>query len=124
MAEFDLTAEITAVLKDYTGNVMDKVDEAVEYCSKGMRKEISTTSPQRTKIYSKGWRNKITTISRGNKTALVYNETNYQLTHLLEKPHKKRGGQGLTTPKPHISPAEKRWTEEFERRCEEACKAE
>ena len=122
MAEFDITAEIIAVLKNYTGDVMDKVDEAVEDCGKGMQKEIKANSPKRTGEYAKGWRCKVTTVSRGNKSARAYNKTDYQLTHLLERPHKKRGGRGLTKPKPHIAPAEKKWTEEFERRCEEACK--
>lgn len=123
MAEFDLTAEITAVLREYTGEVMDKVDKAVEDCGKGMRKEISRTSPSRTGSYKKGWRNKVINAGRGNKTSRAYNETDYQLTHLLERPHKKRGNNGLTTPIPHIAPAEKKWKKEFERRCEEACKS-
>lgn len=40
MADFDLTAEITAVLKEYTGDVMDKVSAAVEDCGKSMTKDI------------------------------------------------------------------------------------
>lgn len=124
MAGFDLTAEITAVLKDYTGGVMDKVDEAVEYCGKGMRKEISTTSPKRTKVYSKGWRCQISTNGRGSKSALVENKAKGQLTHLLERRHKKRGNKGYKEAQPHIGPAAEKWGGEFERKCEEACKAE
>lgn len=123
MAEFDLTAQITAVLKDYTGDVMDKVDKAVTDCGKAMRKEIEGTSPKRTGDYSKGWRCEFSQSGRGNKKALVKNATNWQLTHLLEKPHKKRGNNGMTKPIPHIAPAEEKWTNEFERRCEEACKS-
>ena len=48
MAEYDITAQITAVLNQYTGEVMDEVDKAVEYCGKGMLKEIKATSPKRT----------------------------------------------------------------------------
>lgn len=131
MAEFDLTAEITAVLRAYTGDVMDKVDRAVEDCGKGMRKEISRTSPNLTGDYKRGWRCKISDNGRGNKSARVYNKTEYQLTHLLEKGHRKRGakgtkgtGKGHVRAYVHIEPAEDKWNEEFERRCEEACKAE
>lgn len=122
MAGFDLTAEITAVLRDYTGGVMDKVDEAVETCGKGMRKEISRASPKRTKDYSKGWRCQISNNGRGNKAARVHNKTDYQLTHLLERRHKKRGNKGYKEAQPHIGPAAKKWNEKFEQQCEEACK--
>lgn len=124
MAEFDLTAEITAVLKDYTGDVMDKIDEAVETCGKGMRKEIQTTSPKRTKAYSKGWRCEISKNGRGSKSALVKNAKKYQLTHLLERRHRKRGGKGYKEAQPHIGPAAEKWGGKFEEMCEEACKAE
>lgn len=123
MAEFDLTAEITAMLKEYTGDVMDKVDKAVTDCGKGLCKEIKSTSPKLTGDYSKGWRCEFSQSGRGMKNALVKNATDWQLTHLLEKPHKKRGHNGMTKPIPHIGPAAEKWTEEFERRCEEACKA-
>lgn len=124
MAEFDLTAEITAVLKEYTGGVMDEVDNAVEICGKGMRKEITANSPKRTGKYAKGWRCEISQNGRGNKSALIKNKTNYQLTHLLEKGHKKRGGKGRVKAYVHIAPAAEKWTEKFEQMCEEACKAE
>ena len=121
MAGFDLTAEITAVLKEYTGAVMDGIDKAVETCGKGMRKEIERASPTRTGKYAKGWRCKITDSGRGNKSARVHNKTDYQLTHLLEKGHKKRGGKGRVKAYVHIAPAAKKWTEKFEQLCEEEC---
>ena len=124
MAEFDLTAEITAVLKDYTGGVMDEIDAAVEICGKGMRKEISTTSPKRTGDYKKGWRCEISTNGRGNTSALVRNKTDYQLTHLLERRHRKRDGKEYKEAHPHIGPAAEKWNRKFEQMCEEACKAE
>ena len=124
MAGLDLTAEITAVLKEYTGAVMDGIDKAVETCGKGMRKEIERASPTRTGKYAKGWRCKITDSGRRNKSARVHNKTDYQLTHLLEKGHKKRGGKGRVKAYVHIAPAAKKWTEKFEQLCEEACKAE
>ena len=99
MADFDLTAEITAVLKEYTGDVMDKVSAAVEDCGKSMTKDIRQASPKRTGAYKKGWRCEIKRNERGNTTATAKNATNYQLTHLLEYPHKKRGHKGIVQPK-------------------------
>lgn len=122
MAEFDITAEITTVLKEYTGEVMDKVDQAVKTCGEGMRREIMVDSPERTGKYALGWRSKITSYARGNKSAKVFNETKYQLTHLLERRHRKRGNKGYKEPHPHIGPAEEKWNAKFEQLCEEACK--
>ena len=123
MAEYDITAQITSVLSQYTGEVMDKVDKAVEYCGKGLRTEIAVRSPTRTGRYRGTWCCSIRHEGRGEKQSVVYNKENYQLTHLLENPHKKRGGKGLVDPQPHIGPAEENWTKKFEQMCEEACKA-
>lgn len=122
MAGFDLTAEIGKVLGEYTTTVQIAVDNAVEECGKGMRKEISANSPTRTGAYKKGWRCEISQNGRGNKQAIVKNKTNYQLTHLLEKGHKKRGGKGRVKAYVHIAPAAEKWKGKFEQRCEEACK--
>lgn len=124
MAEFDLTAELGKVLGEYTTAVQVAVDNAVEECGKGMQKEIKANSPKRTGAYKKGWRCEISENGRGSKQAVIKNKTNYQLTHLLEKGHKKRGGKGRVKAYVHIAPAAEKWTEEFEQRCKEACKAE
>lgn len=124
MAGFDLTAEIDNVLKEYTTAVQVAVDQAVEECGEGMQKEIKTNSPKRTGAYKKGWRCEISENGRGSKQAVIKNKTNYQLTHLLEKGHKKRGGKGRVKAYVHIAPAAEKWTEEFEQRCKEACKGE
>lgn len=124
MAEFDITAEIVAVLKQYTGETMDKVDRAVHTCTDGMKKDIAADSPKRKGDYSKGWRTRYKTVGRGNTSGEAYNKTNYQLTHLLERRHRKRGHKGYKDPHPHIGPAEKKWTAKFEQQCEEACKGQ
>lgn len=124
MAEFDLTAEIRKVLEEYTTTVQVAVDQAVEECGKGMQKEIKANSPKRTGDYKKGWRCEISENGRGSKQALIKNKTDYQLTHLLEKGHKKRGGKGRVKAYVHIAPAAEKWTKKFEQRCKEACKGE
>lgn len=122
MAEFDLTAELGKVLGEYTTAVQVAVDNAVEECGKGMQKEIKANSPKRTGAYTKGWRCEISENGRGSKQAIIKNKTNYQLTHLLEKGHKKRGGKGRVKAYVHIAPAAEKWTGKFEQMCKEACK--
>lgn len=124
MAEFDLSVEIEKILKDYTTGVQVAVENAVEECGKGMQKEIKANSPKRTGDYKKGWRCEISENGRGSKQAVIKNKTKYQLTHLLEKGHKKRGGKGRVKAYVHIAPAAEKWTGKFEQRCKEACKAE
>ena len=124
MAEFDFAAEIRKVLKEYTTAAQVDINKAVEECGKGMQKEIKANSPNRTSAYKMGWRCEITEYAEGDKRAVIKNKTNYQLTHLLEKGHKKRGGKGRVRAYVHIAPAAEKWTEEFEQRCKEACKAE
>lgn len=71
--------------------------------------ELKTTSPVGNRgRYIKGWRHK-----KVGKRRVVYNKTDYQLTHLLEKGHAKRGG-GRTRAIPHIKPVEQHIQESAE----------
>ena len=49
----------------------------------------------------------------GTVEAVIHNKTDYQLTHLLEKPHLTRSG-GITVPQVHIAPVEEKCIKEFE----------
>lgn len=123
MAEYDLTAQLHQVVHEYADDVAEDIDKAADECTKGLKKELQSSSPQLTGKYAKTWTSKSDKdYTRGGKTHVVYNSKNYQLTHLLEKPHAGPYGRGMVEGTPHIEPAEKKWTEEFVRRCEEACK--
>ena len=124
MAGSDFTTELTAILKEYTANTAIAVNEAVRTCGKGLRKDISAQAPHRTGKYKKNWVCNYSGNGIEAMSATVRNKEHYQLTHLLEKGHKKRGGKGRVKAYVHIAPAAEKWTEEFARRCKEACKAE
>lgn len=120
MAEFDLTAEITSVLKDWSGDIADGLDELVDEEAKALKQDIVNDSPERTSDYKKGWRVDKKKLGRGNTRAVVYNATNFQRTHLLEKGHAGPNG-GYVPGHPHIAPNEKKHVEEFVKKAEELC---
>lgn len=69
----------------------------------------------RTGDYSKGWRLK----KKGKKAYVAFNATDYQLTHLLEHGHAKRGG-GRVPAYVHIAPAEDKAVTAFLEKVERA----
>lgn len=105
--------DIKDILNEYSEDIQEAINqEAIDVANKGM-KELKETSPKRTGKYSKGWRVKIEK-GRGFINCTIHNATNYQLTHLLEKPHLTRNGR-RTTPKVHIAPVEEKCIEEFQK---------
>ncbi|GGJ61997.1 HK97 gp10 family phage protein [Virgibacillus salexigens] len=112
----DITKEITNAVREYTNEVKEGIQEAQKDVSKETAMDLKRTSPKGDYkgggAYAKGWRAKKT--KRGY---VVHNATKYQLTHLLEKGHAKRGG-GRVPAYPHIGPAEDRAIDEYEKRVE------
>lgn len=110
--------DIEEILGVYSKEVDDALyDEAVQIAKDGVQ-DLKRTSPINKKNtrnkgrYRKGWR---VDIEKGFGTveATIHNKTDYQLTHLLEKPHLKRNG-GVTVPQVHIAPVEEKCIKEFE----------
>lgn len=120
MAEFDLTAEITSALKSWSGDIADGLDELVDEEAKALKQDIVNDSPELTGDYKKGWKIDKKELGRGNTRAIVYNATNFQRTHLLEKGHAGLNG-GYVPGHPHIAPNEKKHVEEFVKKAEELC---
>ena len=67
--------------------------------------EISANAPKDTGKYAKSWATKKTGENSHSLEMTVHSKNRYQLAHLLEKGHAKRGG-GRVSGKPHIAPAE------------------
>lgn len=107
-----LANEISKSLREYTTEVEEGLEEVKKEVAKEGVKQLKKTSPKLTGDYAKGWR-----VKRVGTAQVIHNATDYQLTHLLEKGHAKRGG-GRVPPKVHIAPVEEKVIEEFEKRVE------
>lgn len=114
MAKTDsISAQIKDILDEYEGKVQDVANDAIGSVSKQSAQKLKDTSPKNTGSYAKGWSVKKQD-SRGIKTAIVYNRTDYQLTHLLENGHiirNKKGVYGRTNGIKHIAPVEE-WAQD------------
>lgn len=110
--------DIKDILGEYSKELDDALYEQAKTIAKDGVQELKHTSPinQRNTNnkgrYRKGWRMDIEK-GFGTVEAVIHNKTDYQLTHLLEKPHLKRNG-GITIPKVHIAPVEQKCIKEFE----------
>lgn len=114
----DLADEIMEGLMEYADLATDTVKKAVKKAGNTVKKEIQATAPSDTGKYKKSFK---VTKRQETSNALevtVHSKDRYQLTHLLEKGHAKRGG-GRVSAIPHIAPAEekgiRKLTEEIER---------
>lgn len=104
--------DINDILNDYSLEIQEGItNAAIEIAEKGV-KELKVTSPKKTGKYSKGWRvNK--EFGRRYIHATIYNATDWQLTHLLEKSHLLRNGK-KSKPIVHIEPVEQKCIREFQ----------
>lgn len=92
-------------LTEYTDAQSDMVKQSVKDVSKEVKKEISANAPKRTGAYKKSWATKKTKETSNFLTMAVHSKNRYQIAHLLEHGHAKRGG-GRVAAIPHIAPAE------------------
>ena len=119
-SEFDVTAVVSALNRE-CNNTVEEVDKAVAEAGRAALDYLLNNSPVDTSksaklhisggklkgssgLYRKGWRMKTYT-ENGVKAVKVYNETCYQLTHLLEFGHLAKNGK-FVQPVPHIKQAE------------------
>ena len=112
MAGIDLDKAVKDILSQYGEVAIEATKEAVAEVAKESAKKLKSSSPRgRAGKYAKGWTSKVET-GRVSASATVYGKSGtYQLAHLLEHGHAKRGG-GRTTPIQHIEPVEQWAVEE------------
>ena len=112
--------ELQKVVMDYLENYKEDIDEdvieTVDEITKQARDELKQISPRRkgtrANPYYRGWAIKLSKRRNGVYHKVIWNKTNYQLTHLLEFGHVTRNG-GRTKPIPHIRPIEQKYNVEF-----------
>lgn len=107
----NLASAIMKELEEYRDVTDEAVEKGVSETAKEAVKELRNAHPSGSgkygswdKKYNKGWKVMQTKRDkRYHKKATIHNETDYQLTHLLEKGHALRQG-GRASAFPHIAP--------------------
>ena len=117
----ELADAVMETLEEYADLAAEDVKQAVRDAGEMVRKEIRANAPKDTEDYAKSWAVKKTKETSASLTLTVHSKNRYQLAHLLEFGHAKRGG-GRVSGKAHIAPAEELGIKELERSIEKALK--
>ena len=114
-----LSSEVMRELEKYADVTTEKVKKAVQNAGKTVRDEIKASAPSDTGKYSKSWTVKTVRETSNSLELVVHSRNRYQLSHLLEFGHAKRGG-GRVSARPHIASAEEKAIKVFEEEIKEA----
>ena len=115
----DMAAEIMEGLVEYADLADAAMKKAVRKTATAVKNEISANAPVKSGRYKRSWTTKKTKENSHTLEMTVHSKDRYQLAHLLEKGHAKRGG-GRVSGKPHIAPAEAHGEEMLTQLIEEA----
>ena len=88
----DFENAVIKALGEYGDEVNEKLEKLTKSAARETRSEIKSNAPVKTGRYAAGWSNKAQKGGRFSLGQVVYNRTDYQLTHLLENPHATGGG--------------------------------
>ena len=112
-------AAIAEALAEYDQEIADATKRITDEVAKEAVDALKKNSPKLTGSYRKGWRKKQSYADKRTKRNTVCNETDYQLTHLLEYGHASRNG-GRVRAIQHIAPVEQAAIEALQERIEAA----
>ena len=112
-----LSAAVMEELEEYADLAAEDMKSAVKKAAATVRKDIEASAPKDTGDYAKSWAVKTTKESSNAMQVTVHSRNRYQLAHLLEYGHAKRGG-GRVAARSHIVDAEKAGIEQLEREIE------
>jgi hypothetical protein len=108
-------------LEKYANLATDDMKDAVKDTAKSIKSDIEGSAPVLTGRYKKSWKIKKIRENANSLDVLVHSSNRYQLTHLLEFGHAKRGG-GRVAGKPHIAPAAEKGEQDLIKAIEEKLK--
>lgn len=114
----ELQKVVMDYLENYKEDIQEDVEETTDIVTKKARDELKQSSKDKFKLhgrdnpYYSGWTTKIQRKGKLKYHKVIWNKTNYQLTHLLEFGHATSNG-GRTKAIPHIRPIEQKYNVEF-----------
>ena len=114
-----MASAIMEGLQEYADLATDDLKQSVKKAGKTVKDEIAQTAPKDTGKYAKSWTVKTVKETSNTLDMVVHSKNRYQIAHLLEHGHAKRGG-GRVAARPHIAPAEEKAIETLEREVEKA----
>lgn len=114
----DLAKTIQKELEQYHRLTNEQLKETVREVGKETKEVVKENAPVKSGDYRKSWAVKVVNESADSLHLVVHSKDSYQLTHLLEFGHAKRGG-GRTKAIPHIGDAEQKAVQSFEKKVKE-----
>lgn len=108
-----LANAIMDTLEEYADLAAEDVKQAVKDAGDVVKDNIRSHAPKDTGDYAKSWAVKKMKETSSSLTVAVHSRNRYQLAHLLEFGHAKRGG-GRVAARPHIASAEQKGMEYLE----------
>lgn len=101
----NMAMEIMKGLMEYAELADTEMKKAVRKTATAVKNDISANAPKKTGRYKKSWAAKKVKENSHTLEMTVHSKDRYQIAHLLEHGHAKRGG-GRVAAIPHIAPAE------------------
>lgn len=115
----DLASEVMKGLTEYAELADTAMKKAVRKTATAVKNEISANAPMKSGRYAKSWASKKVKENSHTLEMTVHSKNRYQIAHLLEHGHAKRGG-GRVAAIPHIASAEQHGEEMLESLIEKA----
>lgn len=103
---------IVQSMAEYAELSNETMKKSVTEVGQSVRKDIQSGAPVKTGRYKKSWAVQKVKENANTLVVAVHSRDRYQIAHLLEQGHAKRGG-GRVAAIPHIAPAEQRGAEEL-----------
>ena len=101
----DMTSKIMKGLTEYADLADAEMKKAVRKTATSVKNEISANAPVKSERYKKSWATKKTKENSHTLEMTVHGKNRYQIAHMLEHGHAKRG-DGRVATIPHIAPVE------------------